>query len=55
MDDTEFVATAEYARSAASDPDSVIDDHREQQGKKPEAPTIQSSSDSDDLLSELGL
>lgn len=55
MDDTEFVATTEYARSAASDPDSVIDDHREQQGKKPEAPAIESSSDSDDLLSELGL
>lgn len=53
MDQTEFVCTEGYTRSQYTDPDQVINDHNGQ--TQAQATVAPSSSDNDDLLSELGL
>ncbi len=56
MDDTEFVATADYSASDAHDPDAVIAGHQNQP-EPSDVPAISAANanDSDALLSELGL
>ncbi len=54
MDDTRFEATKGYAEAEAHDPDEVLDDHRPG-GVAPPTNTAVNTSESDDLLSELGL